>query len=262
MTDPDLALAGRATLTATLKVMTGLHIGAGKDTIEIGGIDNPVVKTPDGDPYVPGSSIKGRMRFLLEWAFGLIADDGKPWGMDPRSTYDPADPVLRLFGTPAKREQWSAGPTRLLVRDAMATAEWRDRLLGKGQALTESKTEVLIDRIAGKAHDRVGPRQTERVPPGAAFAFEAVCRLYRVGGDEARDRDCLAWAIQGLDLIEQDALGGSGSRGYGRVAFEGLTLTGPTGRSVALDNTFRGHPFSKSAPPSALRAAVDEALAA
>jgi CRISPR-associated protein Csm3 len=147
----------------------------------------------------------------------------------------------------------------------MPTAEWRDRLLGKGLALTESKTEVLIDRIAGKAHDRFGPRQTERVPPGAAFAFEAVCRLYRVGGDEGRDRDCLAWAIQGLDLVEQDALGGSGSRGYGRVAFEGLTLTGPSGKVIRLDGNefhFRGHAFSPSAPPAALRAAVDEALAA
>ncbi len=247
---------GTATLRATLEVRTGLHIGAGRDSVEIGGIDNPVIKTPAGDPFVPGSSIKGRMRFLLEWAFGKIRPDGRAWGWDGGDCTDLADPVLRIFGTNAKREVWGAGPTRLLVRDAMAAADWRRGELDAGRELTEAKTEVVIDRIAGKALDNVGPRTTERVPPGARFDFEAAFRVYSVAGDGGRrDLDCLAWVVEGLGLIEADALGGSGSRGYGRVAFRDLTLAGPRD-TVQLDNLRAGRAFDRRHPDSEVRAAA------
>src|SRR5260370_36441709 len=101
-------LIGRARLTSTMRVLTGLHIGAGRDMIEIGGIDNPVIKHPiTGEPFVPGSSLKGKLRFLLEWAFGTIRNDGHPWGFNAdEGALDASDPVLRIFGTPAKREEW------------------------------------------------------------------------------------------------------------------------------------------------------------
>lgn len=249
---------GMASLTATLEVRTGLHIGAGKDTVEIGGIDNPVIKTPSGDPYVPGSSIKGRMRFLLEWAFNKVRADGHAWGWDEKDYGAPGilnDPILRIFGTNAKREVWNGGPTRLLMRDAMPCGDWREGELEAGRELTEAKTEVVIDRIAGKALDNVGPRQTERVPPGARFAFEAGFRVYSINNDDGRvDLDCLAWTIEGLRLIEQDALGGSGSRGYGRVAFSGLKLVGPKGEAL-LDN-HRPGAFDPARPDASLRKAV------
>ncbi|MFC3118254.1 type III-A CRISPR-associated RAMP protein Csm3 [Jhaorihella thermophila] len=105
------AYIGQALVTGTLVVDTGLHIGAGKDEIEIGGIDNPVVKTPQGDPYVPGSSIKGKMRFLMEWAFGKVRanGDGKVWGWSDEDVA-PGDPILRIFGTAAKKRTpgWKA----------------------------------------------------------------------------------------------------------------------------------------------------------
>jgi CRISPR-associated protein Csm3 len=233
-----------------MHVLTGLHIGAGKDTIEIGGIDNPVIKHPLTDePYVPGSSIKGKLRFLLEWAFGKIRPDGHPWGFnEDQDPLQPDDPVLRIFGTPAKREAWKGGPTRLTVRDATLDKGWRKWAAEHG-ALTEEKTEVVIDRIAGKAHDRVGPRHTERVPAGAAFEMEAVFRLFDWEGDVgARDHDCLNWLLQGFDLLEQDALGGSGSRGYGRVKFDKLTLIAPDRSVHNLDNLFRGHAFDPMRP--------------
>jgi CRISPR-associated protein Csm3 len=233
-----------------MEVLTGLHIGAGQDTIEIGGIDNPVIKHPlTGDPYVPGSSIKGKLRFLLEWAFGEIRADGHPWGFNEnQAPLRPDDPVLRIFGTPAKREAWTGGPTRLVVRDAALDPDWRKRAVDH-DALTEEKTEVVIDRIAGKAHDRVGPRRMERVPAGAAFHIEAVFRLFDWDSDGGtRDHDCLNWLLQALDLLEQDALGGSGSRGYGRVKFNRLTLIAPDGAQHNLDNVFRGHSFSLRRP--------------
>lgn len=254
-------LIGRARLTSTMRVLTGLHVGAGRDTIEIGGIDNPVIKHPlTGEPYVPGSSVKGKLRFLLEWAFGTVRDDGHPWGFDGREgALDAGDPVLRIFGTPAKREEWSGGPTRLIVRDLALDEGWRKAALDRG-VLTEEKTEVVIDRIGGKAHDRVGPRQTERVPAGAAFGAEVIFRLFDWEGDGGRrDHECLNWFLQGLDLLEQDALGGSGSRGYGRVRFEKLTLIAPNGATHDLDNRFRGHPFD-ARRPAAIAPPLDELL--
>ena len=89
-----------------------------------------MVKTPEGMPYVPGSSLKGKLRFLLEWAFGKVRDDGAPWGSAGRD-FDPSDPILRIFGTPAGKEDWTAGPTRLLMRDAMPHEDWT----GRGVAL-------------------------------------------------------------------------------------------------------------------------------
>lgn len=253
---------GRVRLTADLRVLTGLHIGAGKEAIEIGGIDNPVIKHPHtGEPFVPGSSLKGKLRFLLEWSFGLIRQDGHPWGFNDASdqTFDRGDPILRIFGTPAKREDWRGGPTRLICRDAMAKQSWRDDILTRGLPFTEDKTEVVIDRLAGKALDGVGPRHTERVPSGAAFDAEFVFRLYDVEDGGARDCQCLAWLIQGLGLLEQDALGGSGSRGYGRVKFEKLTLIGLDGASHALDNLFRSPVFDPREPDRELMKVVEEA---
>ena len=116
-----------------------------------------------------------------------------------------------------------------------------------------------MDRIAGKAKDMVGPRRTERVPPGAAFGFEAAFRFYEVEEDRGtRDLQCLAWLVQGLALLEQDALGGSGSRGYGQVRFEDLKLSFPGRDEVSLDNGFRGHAFSRESPPNDIVRLLEE----
>jgi CRISPR-associated protein Csm3 len=250
----ELHYLGRLKLLATLVVKTGLHIGAGKDAIEIGGIDNPVVKHPYTlEPYVPGSSLKGKARFLLEWAFNTVRGDGKAFGFndeDARTGKPGADVILRLFGTAASREAWGQGPTRLIVRDALLDAKWRADVVKQGRPLTEDKTEVSIDRIAGKALDGVGPRQTERVPAGAVFNVEIGFRAWSIGDDGEQDWRCLAWFIQALDLIEQDALGGSGSRGYGQVRFEGLRLVGVDGAEHNLDNVFRAHRFDPAEPPA------------
>jgi CRISPR-associated protein Csm3 len=246
---------GRVKIGATIKLLTGLHIGAGKDTIEIGGIDNPVIKHPhSGEPYIPGSSVKGKLRYLLEWAFQPVYEsvrsDGKPWGSDDNQPYRHDDPILRIFGTAAKREKWPVGPTRLIVRDAMLRAAWRDEVLKSGETYTEEKTEVVIDRIAGKAHDKIGPRQTERVPAGAVFDLEMVFRLYDTGDGGARDRECLNWLLAGLHLLEQDALGGSGSRGYGRIRFEDLTVRGDGIEDQRIDNAFRVDRFDPAKAPA------------
>ncbi len=242
MTQPQFL--GRATISARLVVKTGLHVGAGKDKIEIGGVDNPVVRHPHSrEPYVPGSSIKGKLRFMLEWAFSKIDADGNVWGWNRNDTYDTNDPILRIFGTALDEKSFRGGPTRLIVRDAVLNAEWLTKANGQGWELVEEKTEVVIDRIAGRAGG-AGPRMTERVPAGAVFDLGMVFRLYAVDGDGGRhDWACLNWLLQGLAMLEEDALGGSGSRGYGRIAFEDLQVAFD-GEVTRLDNNaFRGRRF-------------------
>lgn len=191
---------------------TGLHIGSGSDEIKIGGIDNPVVKDPvTGFPYIPGSSIKGKVRTLLEWFTGNVNTNGKPF-----STTDSNNAIARIFGNGKNEEDYKGGPTRVSFSDCkLLNAE---ELLEKN-ALTETKVEVSIDRIRGTA-SKAGPRHTERVPAGAEFDFEFSYKIFDMGDEGKTDEANFDLLLKGLKLLEMDSLGGSGSRGYGKIKFE------------------------------------------
>lgn len=222
-----LQLKNTHRISATLLLKSGLHIGAGKDTIEIGGLDLPVVKNPfSQEPYIPGSSVKGKLRSLLEWALGKVEDNGEVWGSKRDGSYPKDDPVLRTFGTTNKRwhETHAPGPTRLVVRDAPLNRAWADSIRDRGLPFTEEKMEVSVDRIQGKAGGG-GPRRIERVPASAEFDLEMSFKVFDVDGDGGRvDGECLDRLLEALKLLEKDALGGSGSRGYGRVEVQNLSV--------------------------------------
>lgn len=257
MEEYQLRFLGRVRIEGIIETLTGLHIGCGKDDIEIGGIDLPVIRNPHSrEPYIPGSSLKGKLRFLLEWGFQPVFDsirhhDGKPWGFNESERYhlSPEDPVLRIFGMSARPKGWNGGPTRLIVRDAAINAEWLQSAKQNRLERVEEKTEVAIDRIAGKALDG-GLRQLERVPAGARFDLQMVFRMFDTGDGGARDRECLNWLLAGLHLLEQDALGGSGSRGYGRVRFEDVKVFGDGIEEQRIDNAFRVAHFDPARAPS------------
>jgi len=207
-------------IEAKMEVMSGLRVGAGKDSVEIGGIDSPIVKHPHSlQPYIPGSSLKGKLRSILEWALQCIEDNGDVWGT---RTVRPGDVILRTFGTTAKN--WKEGPTRLIVRDAQLCAEWRGKVTQQGLPLTEAKSEVSINRLQGKAAS-MGPRIMERVPAGALFDVDLLFKRYSVEDDNL-DLACVNRVIEAMRLLEEDALGGSGSRGYGRVQFKTVRIDG------------------------------------
>lgn len=240
----EIRLLGRVFVNGKIRLLSGLHIGAGGAGIALGGSESPVVRQPVGeDPYIPGSSLKGRLRFLLDWAFERVGKAA------PGEAADPADPVLRIFGAPNGDGAWAGGPTRLIVRDATLDPDWRQRAIARGWPLTEEKGELAIDRLAGKAHDRAPPRHTERVSAGAIFDAEFVFRVFDTGDGGARDAQCLNWLLAGLSLLEQDALGGSGSRGYGRIRFEDLVFRGLDGDARPLGDTFRVARFDRTRAP-------------
>lgn len=223
-------------ITGTLVLKTGLHIGGGDTEMRIGGIDNQVVKDPvSGLPYIPGSSLKGKIRSLLEWKLGLVLSaNGKPFSFQQLQGNDTPDArnLLKLFGGAPGGEVdalvKSIGPTRLAFWDCPLNAEWKKGTLDKRNLLaTEAKSENSINRIAGVADN---PRFTERVIAGAEFDFKLSLKV-------VDSEDLLPLLLQGLKLLEADSLGGSGSRGYGKIKFKELRIV--DGQEIQLpENAF------------------------
>ncbi len=197
-------------ISGQVEVLTGLRIGSGLPA-SIGVVDYPIAREGQNEePYIPGSSLKGKMRHLLEWHLGLVREDGSAWHSNSAD-----DPVTRVFGGPASG-QHATGPTRLLVRDARLPEEFRQALLTGSRPVVEIKFENSVNRLTAEA----AGRPVERVVPGVRFAFEMMYRVFDTGDGGQRDEALLKEAVlTGLALVEQDCLGGSGSRGYGSVRF-------------------------------------------
>src|SRR6266404_1551219 len=232
-TDTQLRLIGKLLLEGELHCETGLHVGAGKGSLEIGSSDNPVIKDAFGRPYIPGSSLRGRLRSLLEQSTGAALPAelvylARRKGQEVRihQSDRPDDEICILFGrNPGRMERVQgesldtsqATPARLAVFDAplnadSITAQMRENL---DDELTEVKSENAIDRITSQAN----PRTLERVPAGARFHFRMVLDVLC-----AEDRPLIARFAEGLRLLEDDTLGGGGSRGSGRVRLTNLSL--------------------------------------
>lgn len=188
----------------TIILKTGLHIGGSKSSLDIGGLDSPVIKTPQGVPYIPGSSLKGKIRSLLGIKEGSI------------DVKNDSNLLVKMFGTSEKGKETIS---RLIFRDAMLDeADFKKKFTDKGAILdtefTEAKYENTIDRKSGTTK-RGGLRQIERVPAGAKFNFEIIVNIF----DEDSE-DLVGKLKEGITLLENNYLGGSGSRGYGKVKVE------------------------------------------
>ncbi|MCL6606415.1 MAG: type III-A CRISPR-associated RAMP protein Csm3 [Paenibacillus sp.] len=207
-----------------LKNLTGLRIGGNEGIVKIGGIDSPIVRNPMTDePYIPGSSLKGKMRSLLELQMGKVVSDGTPHKYDEATCYSNSNEpcaICLLFGA-AAGDNSKIGPGRLVFRDCFLTDESREKFKklkeDEGWNFSEAKMEVSINRWTSKSG---GLRTIERIPPGAEFDFELIIRLFKDDNEET----ILNYIKEGLLWIQKDALGGSGSRGYGKVQFSDLTL--------------------------------------
>lgn len=213
------------TIRATLRCLSGLHIGGGDTEMHIGGIDNPVIRNPlTQRPYIPGSSIKGKIRSLLEWRSGAV--QSVPLGFkDYVDSGKNADvlAILKLFGVAGsdkltETDASAIGPSRLSFWDCELRQQWRERVEEANELPTEAKSENAINRILGTAQT---PRFTERVVAGAEFDFRLTMKV--IDGEQA---ELLPTVLAGMRLLELDSLGGSGSRGYGKVTFENLTIDG------------------------------------
>ncbi len=268
---PQKPLLGKILIISDLVAETGLHIGGGAETLDIGGVDKPVIRDPlSNQPYLPGSSLKGKLRSILERIHnkqlnrsgagvsryesddlldGYTAINKK--ADSPTIPYEGARTcvISRVFGStggsnclvkeadaiteeleydPKKARSINGhqyvpikgrnAPARLIVRDCHLEKTSANQLkqIDTGLYMTEWKFENSIDRITAAAN----PRQFERVPMGAKFKFELV---YTVENMEQAQEDLQNLAIA-LAILEDDALGGHGSRGYGKIKFSNFRL--------------------------------------
>lgn len=197
-----------------MELKTGLHVGASRETMKIGGIDSPVVRDPITDyPYIPGSSLKGKLRSLWEIAnakdenfFNIYIDNTiKRHECQTRNEAKKC-PVCRIFGSAT-----GESPSRIIVRDLHLTEESRKKLenIDTGLKYTEWKFENVIDRITTQAT----PRQIERIPAGSVFNFEIIYNIE----DKEQAKEDLKNLERCLKMLEDDYLGGHGSRGYGKI---------------------------------------------
>ena len=218
-------------IKGTITSLTGLHIGGTNVGFAIGGADATVVRNPwNQQPFIPGSSLKGKMRSLLErlegkWSTSGITQSG-PYIGDKESTSSSGKFICDIFGvTPenikenAKKKHGDYKPerddmpiSRIIVRDCELEPESVEKLkkIKSDMPYTEVKTEVVIDRITASAT----PRQLERVPAGAVFNMRIVLNVF--DGDDYTE--LVNKIFEALCLVQNDALGGKGSRGSGEVA--------------------------------------------
>ncbi len=206
------------TISGQIECISGLHIGGSADQIEIGGVDLPIIKNAvNGEPYIPGSSLKGKMRSQLEKKLGKYDNKGEPCGCGDASCM-----ICTVFGA-HKNVRHNLGATRIIVRDASLSEEsrniYKSMMAEKGKSFIEKKVENIVNRKTGTAEH---PRSQERVPAGAKFDFEIVLQIYE-NDDEKKIVD---FVKEGLKEVQQTYLGGFGSRGSGQVKFTELKLNG------------------------------------
>jgi CRISPR-associated protein Csm3 len=243
MTKPKLI--AKIFITGKIKAETGLHIGGSKSSLDIGGVDLNVIKTPKGEPFIPGSSLKGKLRSMLARAEGSEAvnrsgsENKEAMVADEDFNY-----LNQLFGRSGddKDSMAKGETTRVVVRDAgLDTKAFEELDFDLDDEFTTVKWENTIDRRKGTAEH---PRQLERVPAGAEFDFEIVYDLYsdckdpyeysakekEIYGERPKNNQTKAqkhaWSLlAAMKMLESDYLGGQGSRGYGKIKFQGVKVT-------------------------------------
>lgn len=225
-----IQLKARVIFVGEIEAKTGLHIGGSPGALAIGNVDMPVIRNlRDGKPYIPGSSLKGKMRSLCEKYTNApqntTINKGKNDGSGKvvmhtaksREEYEKYW-VNPIFGVTGDAGEWTSAPSRLVVRDipiTEASAKELEKAL-TDMPYTEVKWEAAIDRVTSAAT----PRQVERVPAGTVFGpMELVFSLYNKD-----DVSLLGHILTALQLVEDDYLGGLGSRGSGKIAFRKMAV--------------------------------------
>lgn len=206
-----------------IKLLSGTRVGGSMELIEIGGNDNPVVRNPlTGELYIPGSSIKGKMRMLTEWLEGKISKDGSV-----HSCSDTNCGICRTFGRGAKDSgEAKSGPTRISVKDAYLTENSRmelEKLKNRTGLDTEWKYENSINRLTSAAN----PRNLERIPAGTEFEFAISYKILDLGDSGITDENNMETILlKGLKALLLEGLGGGTSRGNGQIEFSEIFMDG------------------------------------
>ena len=220
-------------LKGNLRVITGLHIGGGTAGITIGATDSPVIKI-SGKPYIPGSSLKGKIRSLLELSQGLEINSNL--GRHECLANDTPCNLCIVFGRAAERKG-NEGPTRVIFRDSYINDNLSDEESRKNGYI-EIKMENAINRLTSRVEGAL--RDAERILPGTVFDVEVVYRVFDEDISSADSNNLsqiqnikelpeplktrFKLILEGMRILEEDYLGGMGTRGYGKVKFDQINV--------------------------------------
>ncbi len=232
--EKNTKLISKIIITGEIHVMTGLMIGGSSTGLDINSIDKAIIRNPiDQLPFIPGSTLKGKMRSLLELKRNTTEGFGEP-------TQNPEHEAAILFGhiqsknEAAKKAQKELGrtqqPSRLIVRDGDLLNP--ENFINTDRPYSELKVENSINRITAKAN----PRTFERVPRGGIFKLNMTLNVF----DEKEGEAQLALIYECLRLVKDDYLGGGGSRGNGMVNFKIKEV------EVRSDKFYKGEEKGKS----------------
>lgn len=252
-----MKLYGKVFIDGKILLKTGLAIGGDKSSIEIGGIDNNVIKDSKGEPFIPGSSIKGKMRSLLEKSHGKykldvdiqqesntkrLSSSSSKYNYNVESFLSGEKinindkniklikasscecgrcKICKTFGTSASNK--NAEPTRLYVRDSFLNEEIQKQMINREKDFSRLEldyTESKWENTIDRITSMANPRNIERVPAGTGFDFQMVYNVY-----EKDDVDNIKVVFEALSLLQDDYLGANGSRGYGRIEFIDLLIS-------------------------------------
>jgi CRISPR-associated protein Csm3 len=219
-------LIGKVIIRSDIHCITGLRIGGSSSGIKVGGVDLNVITDPKGKPYLPGSSIRGKLRTLCERKEHVVLN--RPFKENEKHSHGCEDsksykncPICKIWGILGGNITDVPTLTRLQVSDVYLDETSIDENMKKNLELewTEVKFETAINRQTGTAL-RGSLRQSERVPAGAVFSdFDMIFNIY-----EESDKNLLSHLFESMEILEDDYLGGTGSRGYGRVKFENIRI--------------------------------------
>lgn len=244
----NVKLLGRIIITGEIECKTGLHIGGSAGALAIGNVDMPVIRNAvDGQPYIPGSSLKGKLRSLSEKYTGAPQNQSVGQGVSMHVATNIEDYkkywVNPIFGITGNALPEQDTPNRLIVRDIPLTKD-SEQILRQARIdmpYTEVKWEAVIDRVTSAA----SPRQTERVPAGAVFGpMELVFNAF-----SKEDAGLFGNLLTAMQLLEDDYLGGQGSRGSGKISFRNLQV-----------NVFSGEEYSKHEDPQFVGLTLNELI--
>ena len=173
----------------------------------IGAVDSPVIKdVRNGKPMVPGSSLKGKIRTLL----------AKKYNEAVVNPDNDAECIRRVFGSAKKDKDNKVHASKIIVSDMFLLNE--DEIRNRG---IESFTEVKFENSINRATAVANPRQIERAIKGLQFGIDMIYEVENGKEDEVIDD--IKLLAEGMKMLEYDYLGGSGSRGYGKVQFFDMT---------------------------------------
>jgi CRISPR-associated protein Csm3 len=229
------------TITGIIHCVSGVRVGGNSNVIEIGTIDNPIIRNPlTNHPYLPGSSLKGKMRSSLELSLRAGAEPkltlrlprlkeerDRDGNLEMAPCWCGECVVCKLFGS--GKSETTNQPTRLIFRDCPLTEESAESLENAARTSGVFFAEVKPGIRMNRATNTVAKGaffNFERVPEGIDFKFELVLRLYGDLDDVTARADYRKVVAHGLRLVEQEGIGGKISSGYGKVRFDKMQWDG------------------------------------